>query len=205
MSWRPTLFAAAWIAGIAVWLPIQSTVWAQDSKPDPDRSAKLTTENETIDGHPGFFDFAKLNLFEQQDLEMHISVKGPLLALVAAASRDAEPDLSDTLGRLKGIEVRVYTLAEKRRPKARDLLDEIADGLRKQGWQSAITVQVQRDHGYAFLRYRGEHPIGLAAMYITDENQAVFVNIVGKMDMATIGRLARRFDLDLLAVTEDDP
>lgn len=205
MSWRSTLFAAAWIASIAVWLPIQSTVWAQDSKPDPDRSAKLTTENETIDGHPGFFDFAKLNLFEQQDLEMHISVKGPLLALVAAASRDAEPDLSDTLGRLKGIEVRVYTLAEKRRPKARDLLDEIADGLRKQGWQSAITVQVQRDHGYAFLRYRGEHPIGLAAMYITDENQAVFVNIVGKMDMATIGRLARRFDLDLLAVTEDDP
>ena len=93
-------------------------------------------------------------------------------------------------------------LPEDRRAKTRDLLDRTAGRLKKEGWKPAITVQVQRDHGYAFLRYGGSDPVGLTAMYITDENQAVFVNIVGTLDTATIGRLARRFDLDLLAVSE---
>ena len=193
-----------WVAAWIVWMASgpADLLWAQDPAPKP--SAPAITDK-AVEEEPGFFDFAGLNLFEQQDLDMHISVKGPLLALVAAASREAEPDLSDALDQLKGVEVRVYNLSEKRRPKARDLLDDIADSLRKQGWKSAITVQVQRDHGYAFLRYVKKKPIGLAAMYITDENQAVFVNIVGTMDMATIGRLARRFDLDLLAVSEQEP
>ena len=98
--------------------------------------------------------------------------------------------------------MRAYTLSEKRRTQARQTIDKVAELLQKDGWQPAITVQVQRDHGYAFLRYEESQVIGLAAIYITDENQTVFVNIVGTMDMAAIGRLARRFDLDLLAVSE---
>ncbi len=204
MKRHPVFLAVVWI----LWIVLgPAPLWshgsaAQDSKPKSSRTASSATEQDALEKEPGFFDFAGLNLFEAQDLEMHISVKGPLLALVAAASSEAEPDLSDTLGQLKGIEVRVYNLPEKRRSKATEVLDNIADSLRDQGWKSAITVQVQRDHGYAFLRYGNKKPVGLAAMYITDENQAVFVNIVGAMDMATIGRLARRFDLDLLAVTE---
>lgn len=162
------------------------------------------TAVDPLESELGFFDFESQKLFERDDLEIHISVKGPLLQLVAAASKESEPELADILRRLKGIEVRVYNLREPKRQAAEDLIVSLAGRLEREGWRSAITVQVQRDHGYAFLRYRdGEtDPEGLAALYLTDGNQAVFVNIVGSMNTAAIGSLARRFDLDLLAVEE---
>ena len=175
---------------------------AQSSAAEKDRNK--STDNESVDNQPGFFDFAKQSLFSRDELEIHISVKGPLLTLVASAARESDPELAEILHRLKGVEVRVYTLDETKRKSASSLLDELASSLEKDDWRPAITVRVQRDHGYAFLRYLkdGGDPVGLAAMYLTGENQAVFVNIVGPMNTTEIGRLARRFDLDLLAVAE---
>lgn len=152
---------------------------------------------------PGYFDFDALDLLSRDELEVHISVKGALLQLVAKASND-DPELSGLLDLLRGIDVRVYDISEERRPEVNHILDRTAAALGTEGWQPAITVRVQRDHGYAFLRYVGNDraslPVGLAAMYLTDGNQVVFVNIVGQLDTATIASLARRFDLDLLAV-----
>ncbi|MCG8463097.1 MAG: DUF4252 domain-containing protein [Holophagales bacterium] len=157
---------------------------------------------------PGYFDLDRLELFSRDELQVHISVKGPLLRLVAGATADDEPELAAMLQKLSGVEVRVYSTGERKREKVRGILDRLAGTLSHEGWQTAITVRVERDHGYAFLRYADDGdpqglPLGLAAMYLTDDNQAVFVNIVGQLDTATISRLARRFELDLLTV--EDP
>ncbi|MEM1202977.1 MAG: DUF4252 domain-containing protein [Acidobacteriota bacterium] len=153
-----------------------------------------------VEEHPGFFDFGSLDLFDREDLDVHISVKGPLLRLVAEASGDTEPELSDMLSRLRGVEVRVYDIPQGQRDGARRTLDTTAEALERRGWDVAITVRVDRDHGYAFLRMDGGQPVGLVAMYVTEGDQAVFVNIVGTIDTAAIGRLARRFDIDLSPV-----
>lgn len=188
-----------WITGLVLavlLLPTAGRLWADDG-PLPDKA---------IEAEPGFFDFKDQKLFSREDLDIHISVKGPLLQLVAATSRENEPELAEILDRLQGIEVHAYTITETRRKGARELLESLADRLREQRWQPAVTVQVKRAHGYVFLRYlKGQpDPVGLAALYLTEENQAVFVNIVGSMNTVAIGRLARRFDLDLLAVEEPE-
>lgn len=192
---------------VPVWLwalAVASSFWTGPTPVLAEADAKPEVKTLAAEDHPGFFDFALLDMFSGDNLEIHISIKGPLLQLVAAASD--EPDLSSILKRLSGVEVRVYSLNESKRLQAREALDDLASRLKKEQWVPAITVQVQRDHGYAFLRYQegSDDPVGLAAMYLTEENQAVFVNIVGSMNTATIGRLARRFDLDLLAVEEPE-
>ena len=163
--------------------------------------------DQDLESEPGFFDFESQKLFSREDLDIHLSVKGPLLQLVAATTREDEPELAAILDKLKGIEVRAYTVSETRRRGARELLENLAERLTRDRWQPAVTIQVKRQQGYVFLRYRrgDADPVGLAAMYLTEENQAVFVNIVGSIQPVAIGRLARRFDLDLLAVDEPKP
>ena len=154
---------------------------------------------------PGYVDVTAIAILNADDLEMHVSVKGPLLQLVANASRGDDPEFAEALAALAGIEVRVYTIAEQRRSTIREGLAQLSKKLTAAGWSTAITVQVNRDHGYAMLRLVEGRPLGLAAFYLTDDNQAIFVNIVGHIDTATIGRLARKYDLDLLAVPNPDP
>ncbi|MEM1177688.1 MAG: DUF4252 domain-containing protein [Acidobacteriota bacterium] len=166
-------------------------------------SAAFGADVNPIQAEPGFVDFDGFKLFTRDELDVHISVRGPLLALVAGATKESDPELSKALGALQGVEVRAYTVGEGNRDSVHGELEKMADRLRETGWSTAMTVKVDRDHGYAMLRFKkGQEsdPVGLVAMYLTESNEAVFVNIVGDIDTRNIGRLARRFDLDLLAV-----
>lgn len=198
------LSASAAIALLAA-LAIAGPLIAQAPKraePAPPKAQSLTADP-LLSGEPGYVDVAAFDVVSADDLEMHVSVKGPLLQLVANASRDEDPDLAKALAALAGIEVRVYSVAEKRRSRVRGGLEHLADRLTDSGWSAAITVQVAREHGYAMLRMVDGEPLGLVAFYLTEDNQAIFVNIVGRIDTATVGQLARKYDLDLLAVPAD--
>ena len=192
------LLAAALIAAVAVSPPISAQT-PRDTGPAAPKSASPTADP-LLSGEPGYVDVSAFDVVSADDLEMHVSVKGPLLQLVANASRDEDPDLADALAALAGIEVRVYSVPEARRTRINKGLKRLADELTRDGWSVAITVQVAREHGYAMLRMIDGDPLGLVAFYLTEDNQAIFVNIVGRIDTATVGQLARKYDLDLLAV-----
>ena len=165
-------------------------------------------EEDLLAGEPGFVDLSSFEFFSRDQLDLHISVKGPLLSMVANMAEESDPELAAALGALKGVEVRVYSVGEEKRPRVDGLLENLAKHLRGDGWSTAMTIRVARDHGYAMLRFAGgdtKKPVGLVAMYLTEENEAVFVNIVGGIDTTTIGHLARRYDLDLLAVDGEPP
>ncbi|MEO1088340.1 MAG: DUF4252 domain-containing protein [Acidobacteriota bacterium] len=167
--------------------------------------AAFAADADPLAGQPGYVDFDRFKLFSRDQLDVHISVKGPLLALVAGATRESDPELSEALGALQGVEVRAYTVDEGIRSRVHGELEGLADQLREGGCSTAMTVKVDRDHGYAMLRFApgsggAGDPVGLVAMYLTEDNSAVLVNIVGDIDTRNVGRLARRFDLDLLAV-----
>jgi hypothetical protein len=174
--WTAALFAAAVLAG--PW-----TVAAQQD----------------LSGDPGFVDFSQQKLFDDGDVEIQISVKDPLIKLVAEATRESDPALADVLGQLKAVEVNVYKVTQARRDEVRGEIDRQARQLEKGGWTEAIAIRLRGATGHVFLRLVDEKPVGLAAMYLDDgQGDAVFVNIVGKIDAAQVGRLASKFKLDLL-------
>jgi len=164
-------------------------------------AAVATEEDLTRD--PGFVDFSDLELLTDDELNIHVSVKDPLLKLVAEATRENEPELSDLLAQIKAIEVHVYSVKESLREAIWMEIRAKAKALEAAGWNPAITIRMRRERGYVFLKLVDGKPIGLAAMYIEDD-EAVLVNIVGLIDPTRIGRLASRFNIDLLGDGADD-
>ncbi len=150
--------------------------------------------------HPGFFDFAAW-VGEEQN-EVAISIKGPMIRLLAGTTRESDPDLSALLANLEAIEVGVYRVDEDQRSEWQRKIDRAASNLGRQGWVEAMTIRVERDYGHVFLKLDGDRTIGLAAMYISENNETFFVNIVGEIDLARIGHLASRYNLDFLSTSQ---
>lgn len=146
--------------------------------------------------HPGFFDFSAWVGAEQN--EVAISIKGPMIRLLAGTTRESDPDLSALLDKLEAIEVGVYRVDQGDRAGWREKIDQAASRLTRQGWAEAMAIRVERDYGHVFLKLVGDRTVGLAAMYIAEDNETFFVNIVGEIDLARIGHLASRYNLDFL-------
>lgn len=151
-----------------------------------------------LSGEPGFIDFSAQTTLSDDNLDIHISVKDPLIKLVAEGTREADPDLADVLEKLKAVEVYVYEVPADQQSQVRKEISQRAKQLESSGWTEAIAIRVKGARGHVFLRLLEGKPMGLAAMYTGDENEAVFVNIVGQIDAAQVGRLATKFNLDVL-------
>lgn len=151
-----------------------------------------------LSGEPGFIDFSQQATLTDDNLDIHLSVKDPLIKLVAAGTRETDPDLADVLEQLKAVEVHVYEVPEAQQDIVRKEITKWAGKLESGGWTEAITIRMKGARGHVFLRLMNDKPKGLAAMYTGDDGEAVFVNIVGQIDAAQVGRLATKFDLDVL-------
>jgi hypothetical protein len=61
-------------------------------------------------------------------------------------------------------------------------------------------IREDENEVYLYVKEHGEEIDGLTAMVISEEGEAVFVNIVGHIDPSQIGRIGRRFDIDELDI-----
>ncbi len=167
-------------------------------------SAAAAAQAPDASQNPGYVDFGGLGLFTAEDLDVQVAVKAPMLQLVAAATRSADPDLATMVSRLQQIEVRVYKIGRSPRVTIRKKAREMAQQLQDQGWEAAMTIETREQQVYMHLKIESGKTQGLTAMMV-GESEAVFLNIVGEVDPAQVGRLARKFDLDLPVPPQDPP
>jgi len=177
-------------------MSVASGAWAQahattEAKPDPEATPLLE--------HPGYVAFATDGLFSKRAIKVHISIKDAMLRLVAAATRESEPDLAAMIGGLRAIEVVVYRVDEgEGRDRVHEVIETTAARLKNAGWEPAIDIRLEGSGGFLYFRFgSGEHPVGLAGIFL-DGAECVFLNIVGTIDPELLGRLATRFNISLL-------
>ncbi|RMH16664.1 MAG: DUF4252 domain-containing protein [Acidobacteria bacterium] len=153
-----------------------------------------------ITTHPGYVELGPGSIFDRQELKVHLSISKAMLELVAAAAAENEPELAAMIAGLEGIEVRVFEVAPETEPAVSRTIRDTARRLRRQGWDAAIDLRLEDNQGFLYFRFGDDRrrPVGLAGMFVEDGGEAVFVNIVGEIDPALVGRLAARFNLSLL-------
>lgn len=151
-----------------------------------------------LSDHPGYVALGTSSVFDDEHLKVHVSVKDAMLKLVAAAAEESEPELASMIAGLEAIEVRAFDVASAGDNAVRDTIVDTAKRLRSSGWDAAVDVRLEGSAGFLYFRFDDDRPIGLAAMFLEDGGEAVFVNIVGRIDPALLGRLAARFNLTVL-------
>ncbi len=153
-----------------------------------------------IESLPGYFDFKELENIVGAETTLEVNFKGAILRMAAEAARIEDDTLADMLLKLRGIQVRGYTLDRSARKELETRIGPLFRAMSDDGWDRVVRVRDDDEFVEMLIRdTTGERVEGLIVFVIGGgENETVFVNIVGEIDPEDIGRLGRRFRIGAL-------
>ena len=157
----------------------------------PGRAQKLESQ-------PGYVPIEELGLFPRDKLEVEINIGPPLLSMIAAGTRKDDPGFSAVMDGLKSIQVQVFPVKGADTAALKTRIDRAVHWLEGHGWKSTVRVRDQGEETYIYLKQTGDQIEGLTLLSLDPRDEAVLINIVGRIDPAELGRLGQRLHVPQL-------
>ncbi len=160
-----------------------------------------------VEQMPGYVDFAKFGLGANQEPTVEVNLRGPMLKLAAMATDDDDEELGEMLSGLSGIFVRTYEMDDTSPAGFEKAIASISQHLQQTGWETIVKVRERDERAHIAIKMDGENIVGMTVLAMDEndkDNEVVFVNIVGTIDLARIGRMGHHFDLNIDALDSLD-
>ncbi len=151
-----------------------------------------------LESQPGYVPIEELGLFPSDKLSVEINLTGPLLRMVAAATKQEDPDFSAVMASLKSIQVQVFPLKGVDAGAVKARIGRAVHWLEDHGWESTLKVRDQGEETHIYLKEAGGKVEGLTLLSFDPKDEAVVINIVGRIDPAQIGRIGQSLNLPQL-------
>jgi hypothetical protein len=142
---------------------------------------------------PGYVDFGELQGVYGEPKVM-INLGGSILKFVGGMTKD-DPETAALLSQLKGVRINVYSTGGKP-DAALQKISQVKSLLQGGSWEPIVQVNEEGEQAQIFIKFSGDVMEGLTVMAV-DEEEAVFINIIGQLDPAQLGRVMENFDIDL--------
>lgn len=152
---------------------------------------------------PGYVDFQAMKMFKGQEARVEVFLKEPMLKLVNKFVREEDPELHDVLSKLKLVRVQVFDIDPDMIARFTEVTDNVTGELDKKGWERIVRVREDEDNVDVYLlpSESYESILGIVVM-AAEEDQAVFVNIVGEIRPEDVSRLGEHFDINELEIND---
>ena len=160
----------------------------------------MAQEDELKD-FPGYVDFGELSsMFGEPSVQ--IAVGGSLLGFVSALSASEDPEAAQLFKRLHGVRVNVFedpSMTEA----AVDYVKTISSKLSEQGWERVVTVNSDDEQVRIFMKFNEDVVQGITVIAL-EEDEAVFVNVIGDLRPDELGKVMENFDIELDNSDDED-
>ena len=143
---------------------------------------------------PGYVDFGDLSVTYGEP-KLTINLGGTMLNFVGMMSSSESPETSDLISKLKGIRVQIYSLDENV-DAARSQFIETKGNLKSSGWEPIVQINEEDEQVLVYMKTEKDNMEGMTVI-VVDEDEAVFVNIIGQLNPAELGRVMEQFDVDV--------
>lgn len=154
---------------------------------------------ENYSKYPGYVDLRDIEEFKDSEETVEVFITKPLLSLVAAAtSSEDDPSFSNLLKNLALIRVETFNVEQKDADKVKKIIQKVSKKLTKEKWSRIVRVKEKNERVEIFIKPDGKKIAGLLVMALEPDKEAVFVNIVGTIDMDQLGKLSRKFDIPMM-------
>ncbi|MDX2428083.1 MAG: DUF4252 domain-containing protein [Xanthomonadales bacterium] len=142
----------------------------------------------------GYVDFGDLSLTYGEP-KITINLGGTMLNFVGMMTNSENPETSEMISKLKGIRVQIYTLDENTEA-ARDQFGKTKSSLKSSGWEPIVQVNEDDEQVLVYMKMVEGNMEGMTVM-VVDEEEAVFVNVIGQLNPAELGRVMDSFDVNV--------
>lgn len=143
---------------------------------------------------PGYVDFGDLSATYGEP-KIIINLGGTMLNFVSMMSSAESPETAELISKLKGIRVQIYSIDEDAAA-ARNQFSKTKKGLKSSGWEPIVQINEDDEQVLVYMKMEGGNMEGMTVMVVGDE-EAVFVNIIGQLNPAELGKVMESFDVDL--------
>lgn len=141
----------------------------------------------------GYVDFDELS--EQYgEARVMINVSGSLLRL-ARAMEHRDPIANAVLHGMESVRIRVYDTQGDTAP-ASERINSLSARLVADSWESVVRSREDRKNVAILVRQDAQRIHGITVMAVDDE-EAVFINVLGEIDPDQIGEVIAQMDLDV--------
>ena len=146
--------------------------------------------------YKGFIDFGNLEQFETGEEVTEVLIEEHLIRMVAKLATNEEPELSSVLDGIKLIKVHTFEVSEKNSSELSSKVKEIDKTLINDGWDRIVRTKSKHEVTNVYILTNNEEKIeGLVVAGFENDGDATFVNIVGDINLETIGELSSKFDI----------
>lgn len=153
----------------------------------------LAQEDELKD-LPGFVDFGDLSATYGEP-KITINLGGTMLNFVGMMSSSESPETSDLISKLKGIRVQIYAMDENA-DAAKSQFGKTKNHLKSSGWEPIVQINEDDEQVLVYMKSEGGNMEGMTVMVVDDE-EAVFVNVIGQLNPAELAKVMEKFDVDV--------
>lgn len=151
-------------------------------------------QEDALKAFPGYVDFGELSsTFGEPTVQ--IAIGESLLNLVGSLSAEEDPEAAELFKKLNGVRVNVFE-TETMADGAVDLVKDISTRLSSSGWESVVTVNSADEQVRVFMKINGDKVDGITVMAV-EENEAVFVNVIGDINPAELESVMKNFDVEI--------
>ena len=158
-----------------------------------------SAQNKDYSKEPGYVDFGDLSSFETGEGVTEVYLEENLLKMVGKIAKESEPDVMELLNGLKLIKVNSFEVNDKNEAQLLKRMEEINKKLEGKSWQRIVRRIAKDESAYVYVRTGDSDKFtGLVVLALDKPGEAAFVNIVGDINLETIGKLTNRFNIPAL-------
>ncbi|MBI9071207.1 MAG: DUF4252 domain-containing protein [Melioribacteraceae bacterium] len=159
----------------------------------------ITAQKNDYSTYAGYVDFGDLSQFETGDQVTEVLIEEHLIRMVAKLSKHEEPELEEVLNGLKLIRVHVFETNEANTKAINERIKTFDKKLMANNWDRIVKTRSNSESANVYIKTKNEEEIqGLVVMFFNNGSEAGFVNIVGDINLDTIGKLSSKFDIPSL-------
>jgi hypothetical protein len=151
-------------------------------------------QEDELKGLAGYVDFGDLSATYGEP-KITINLGGTMLNFVSMMSSSESPETSEMISKLKGIRVQIYALDENTGA-ALDQFSETKSSLKSSGWEPIVQVNEDDEQVLVYMKMANGNMEGMTVM-VVDEEEAVFVNVIGQLNPAELAQVMDKFDVDV--------
>jgi hypothetical protein len=143
---------------------------------------------------PGYVNFGDLSATYGEP-KITINLGGTMLNFVGMMSSSESPETSELISKLKGIRVQIYSMDENA-DAAKSQFSQVKGDLKTSGWEPIVQINEDNEQVLVYMKNVKGNMEGMTVMVVDDE-EAVFVNIIGQLNPAELGKVMESFDVDV--------
>lgn len=156
----------------------------------------INAQTENIKNEPGYVEFGDLTQFETTTGVTEVILDAELLSVLATISDDEDPNIMAILDGLKLVKAHVFEVDDSNKDEIKKRVSDIDSKLSNTSWKRIVRTRSDRELANVYIKFNSDKKItGLVVTSFEDDSDAAFVNIVGQIDLATIGKLGNKFNI----------